>query len=541
MRRVLLSLFIITILFVGCQTGDSEIEDIKYPEVNENQVLYTNNKKGYVGDVVLYKFNTSNYIIDDYQTGYVSKIGETKKRAILPESRKLLKSIDDFANVNYSSTTEFQRQQWESISHLSNNMASVFRAGNNSGGNSGPEQTKFRIFKKFFDDKGNVIYSNYIELDKSTLLKANGKYCTVYYTDELNSSYATTFELGKKLSQSNNNEKNYFDVIAETFDSIYLLETKYFGSNIYTVSDDSKYANTDSKVNIIIMDINQDATEDTSKPITLGFYAPSDLLKSQSKDSSKNEAQILYIDSQALFTNKNMVLSTIVHEFNHLLNDINKVVSGGSSTLAFDTWYTEMLSMLAEDLFAEKLGIPFSSTPNTRLVDFPESYYFGFTTWLPDEDVLYSYANNFAYGSFLVRNYGGVDFLKEIATNNYVGKDSINAALKKLNYKDNFEDTVKEYYKATLNSTSSGKTFNKSIPKNKDGLGFKAMNLEKFATRKSDGSNVDIRPNIVDADVNNQYTLLPTGCTIHYVGTDLDYFVFEKPKSNTMEYDVKVY
>lgn len=541
MKKILLGLFVVlTICLCGCDLLNQEEEEKSEPSYpfevittddgdypgDDNYLVYNNKENGYKGDVYLLKYNTSNTTIEADYTGGVVYTENTGK--VLNRSLKNVTGIEiDNVHVDYESVDRMQTFQRNSIDYIKNNCAAIPK-NNNSAARATANSNKDTFY---INSNISVNNSSYLETkisDNSLVLEYEGKHCNVYYSSINDSNYAKEIDL-QSLLEKNNKEK--LKKVGTTFDSIYELETKYLGSNIYTVGNDTLYVNTDKKVNIILFDINSDAVENP-KLITYGYYSPSDLISNEYYKYYKlpvksNEAQVLYLDSYSLYKYTNTIYSTIVHEFNHMLNDINKVIKQNLSLNGI-TWYTEMLSMVSEDLFSNYLNLKLSATPRARLYSFNETYYAGFTTWFNGDDVLYSYANAFAYGSFLVRNYGGLELLNEIATNEAVGKKSIEQALKKLKYEDTFDDTVNKYYKATYNSTSEGYTFNREISNTDEGLGFVAIDLFNL-----DGKNRNTSKVIPDPyDCNEQVDLYPTGCSFHYVGKDVNTFVFLKPESS---------
>lgn len=462
-----------------------------------------------------------------------------------------------------------------------------------------------------------------LSLDDDTLIKKySGKHCTVYYSDKMNHKDANRKKIGELLTDK------YFSELGEKFDSIYELETKILGSNVYpyensyspkrstsqnlisrssvnektyeiddiddvyifnynltdniideedfdpvlkigneslnehkksndireinylsvdhetvtkfqqnetdllnSISEKVTYTNsraaqdttifpeTNSKIILVVMDINSDASDEQSSGV-VGYFSQLDMISENIvryfQDGSKyvgkvNESQILYLDSNYLLNSTGLVHSTIVHEFNHLLNFIQKNVKVNDYT-GLDTSFTEMLAMVSEDLFSDYLGLKLNQTPKSRLADFSTYYWLGFSEWFKDEEHVYgSYANNFVYGAFLVRNYGGIELLNLLATNNYQSDKAITNALRKLGYSDTYEMTIKKFYKAVVNQRNYGNTLNKSSYF-EDKLGFKAISLKDLTYRDSYGNTRNCLPNYLTPG--EQYPIGPSGCVI---------------------------
>jgi hypothetical protein len=131
------------------------------------------------------------------------------------------------------------------------------------------------------------------------------------------------------------------------------------------------------------------------------------------------------------------VYTTLIHEFNHMINFNLKVLVGGEY-LSWNTevWYTEMLSMLAEDTIGPLVGVDSSyHVTNGRI-----------SRWLPryaDCSVMYwpsssgatldYYSSNYAFGAYLIRNFGGPALFSAIAKSNSSGRGSIDGFMRIFN------------------------------------------------------------------------------------------------------------
>jgi hypothetical protein len=193
---------------------------------------------------------------------------------------------------------------------------------------------------------------------------------------------------------------------------------------------------------------------DISEPNVLGFFSSSNYFK-ESNFSSGIEVLVgdsVYAKDAIDSKNEGAVFSTMVHEFNHLLNFVNKELKYG---LRQETWYTEMLSMITEDFFMEDFNIEYIGSPQQRLESFISfGYMYGFKNWekIDSNYVTYNYANAYAFGAFLARNYGGAKLIKEICTNEYVNEESVIQAVNKINGTNKtFNDLICEFSYILLN------------------------------------------------------------------------------------------
>lgn len=269
----------------------------------------------------------------------------------------------------------------------------------------------------FYDFDGSIVNGK---------LFVEGEYCYIWQDKEL--------EENAKLSIDELRE------FAEKFDKIYLKQIelcgpKYDGTTIY-----NNIINPSKKISILMTDI--------SEPNVLGFFSSSNYFK-ESNFSSGIEVLVgdsVYAKDAIDTKNEGAVFSTMVHEFNHLLNFVNKQLK---YDLRQETWYTEMLSMITEDFFMEDFNIEYIGSPQQRLESFISlGYMYGFKNWeeIDSNYVTYNYANAYAFGAFLARNYGGAKLIKEICTNEYVNEESVVHAVNKINGTNKtFNDLLYEF------------------------------------------------------------------------------------------------
>ncbi|MDR1748529.1 MAG: hypothetical protein LBR47_05660 [Spirochaetaceae bacterium] len=229
--------------------------------------------------------------------------------------------------------------------------------------------------------------------------------------------------------------------IADKFDTIYGYTTAIFGYEYGggIPSGDSAYGGKDhdSAIQILLYDIEGDYSPGQSSGV-VGFFWGKDFYDQHYLDESglaykTNVSEIFYIDAYFADRYENMVYSTLVHEFQHMIHFNQKYVIHNQNS---GTWYNEMLSMLAEDMISPLIGISPGSgghPVDVRVPTFLSRYNIaGTTEWLSGSGVYYSYANVYAFGAFLARNFGGANLIKVIASNDSVDTRSIGTALKSL-------------------------------------------------------------------------------------------------------------
>ena len=205
-------------------------------------------------------------------------------------------------------------------------------------------------------------------------------------------------------------------------------ETAIFGQtykdyyNQFTSSEaeeflDLGYVLPEEKISILICDIYEDYSPIQNSGV-LGYFWAKDFYPDSSTSKSgirSNEAEIFYIDSHFLDSYTEMTYSTLAHEFQHMLNFVNKNLKWDVTP---STWYNEMLSMVCEDLLQDVIGIEDKDSPRSRLSSFNYGYLLnGINEWHEDDNVLYSYAHAYAFGAFITRNYGGAELVKAMMEN----------------------------------------------------------------------------------------------------------------------------
>ncbi|MBQ6782096.1 MAG: hypothetical protein IJP62_12850 [Treponema sp.] len=324
--------------------------------------------------------------------------------------------------------------------------------------------------KTIYVDNNSSI-SSFVQ--KSATLRATGTNCYVWVVEGY---YGNVTSGGQKINTS------IAQSIADNFDKIYPMVKKVFGDEsdklIYTTDGSTvtsypameSSSETGTKVNIVIYDIGNDY-KSASNPSggTVGYFYSKDYITGYTANTNSvlaksNQGKYFYVDAYYAANQTAMVYSTLAHEFQHMVNFGVKVINSNMK-LSPETWYNEMLSMLCEDMmkdYLEKNNSNFTDcdSPFDRLPMFCRHYYdtgLEYRTSGVTNAVIYSYANNYAFGAWLLRNYGGISLLNHISTNNYVDIASITNATNV-----SIETLLKDYTKACLiNKSDYG--FNKSV------------------------------------------------------------------------------
>lgn len=283
-------------------------------------------------------------------------------------------------------------------------------------------EVSYRVGEKhiFYDYDGSEINAK---------LFFEGEYC--YIWQDINAEENATLSIEE------------LKVLAEKFDKIYLKQIELCGPKYDGTTAYNNIINPSKKISILMTDI--------CESNVAGFFSLNNYLKNSNFSS---EIEVIVGDSVYAkdVRYESAVFSTMVHEFNHLLNFVNKDLKYG---LRQETWYTEMLSMITEDFFMEDFNIEYLGSPQQRLEKFISGgYMYGFKNWvqIDSEYVYHNYANAYAFGAFLARNYGGAKLIHEICTNEYVNEESVVQAVNKINgTKKSFNDLLCEFSYILLN------------------------------------------------------------------------------------------
>lgn len=386
-----------------------------------------------------------------------------------------------------------------------------------------------------FWTEGSVKNTTTNTYTQGAVLKEIGAHCYVWY----------------KAKSAISLDDDVFTEVKDKFDLLFEKELYIFGNNTSQNQNLSPYfinINSYPRINIIIYDLKNDY-ESNPSVVEGGYFWSLDLMTNDSglldSTQTSNECECIHIDSGVLKDNKEQAYSTLAHEFQHLLNFVNKVLNSMNSqlySLSPAAWYNEMMSMVCEDIMQSYLPeVSVADGPQSRLSLFNSTFQYGFTNWYSGNDVLVSYANAYAFGAFLLRNYG-IDCIKEIAHNNYVNEASVLKAVQ--NYDDadpisSFSELLQRFYNVMLNPTGTYYSLNKSATKtyniNGQNVPFTcaAINLNSYASIAAQNMTYDMASKLYNGVPGTTYygpvilentyylEIAPTGtCIIHIPGNN---------------------
>ncbi len=291
-------------------------------------------------------------------------------------------------------------------------------------------------------------------VQKTATLRAVGRYCYVWVADECFSASSTADNDNAITGAQAAAIQAKFDgsSAASWTDGIFKNVTSIFGYEYGGGAGGSGGCDGDQHIVILVYDIGGDYIS-TQTGGVLGYFWGKDYYDQTTLDSyygtdtyKTNYSEIFYVDTH--FTDKypSYILSTLAHEYQHMINFNRKTVENGLSS---PSWCNEMCSMVAEDLVDANIGLdPATDGPISRFPEFAYHYAeSGVTDW---SSSLKNYAGAFAFGAYLERNYGGASLFEAMSDNSSVGTTSITAALSSLGYSDTFDAAFLKYGQALV-------------------------------------------------------------------------------------------
>ncbi len=197
----------------------------------------------------------------------------------------------------------------------------------------------------------------------------------------------------------------------------------------------------DERLNIHIV------VKDISMANTVGYFWSMHNFLSSKVDGDTNQGLYFFLDS--VFTDSDMdtSLSTLGHEFQHMVHYYQKVIA---RSVYSETWLNELASMAVEDLLADKIRVPgprelpldggsyvygSGSASYSTADPYPSSRLSYFNTypdrsipyWSSGVDVMQDYAISYTLGAYLMRAYSGPDLIKDLLQNGYGDQRALTA------------------------------------------------------------------------------------------------------------------
>ncbi len=199
------------------------------------------------------------------------------------------------------------------------------------------------------------------------------------------------------------------------------------------------------------------------------------------------------------------MISTLAHEFQHMINFYQLVVL---RDVYEATWLNEMLSMSIEDLVAYNIyGNYYSSPYYSRFVELNENDDYSLGRW--ESDTRY-YAINYGFGSYLLRQFDGANFVKEIYDQGKSSTDAIEQATG-----GNFVTLMRNWAAAYLlsdKSVSSGDfDYNADTTSSLNGVDYSLVNIDAYAFQNSEPKVFSLNDIEYIKPLANKYYLVKEG------------------------------
>ncbi len=306
----------------------------------------------------------------------------------------------------------------------------------------------------FYIEEDNSDNPDWVPVEAT--LEAIGYHCYVWVWSTNKDSLVLPAD--ERLSRSE------AELVADKFDLIYPLQTNLFGHEYGggVEESDALYGGIDSdpRVHLFFYDIlaDYDPDEDLQSGI-VGYFHGKD---EYTTIVGSNRAEILYFDTGFYLNKPEVVYSTLIHEFQHMIHFNRKALA---HNLQSPTWYNEMLSLLAEDVIGSHAdvgiaeeGLPWTTRPGLFCTGYLDE---GLTEW---GSSLQSYSQKYLFGAWLARTRGGPDLIKAMIDNSLVGTASILGAVQSLAPASapEFPDLVADFVSA-LSFQGSGSGLNTTI------------------------------------------------------------------------------
>jgi hypothetical protein len=369
--------------------------------------------------------------------------------------------------------------------------------------------------------------NNRIWVQKTATLRAQGTFGNIWVMNDLTSFTSAQAE-----------------AMAAKFDQIYPIETSLLGYEYGGGPTGDGGKDGDKRIQILVYDIGISLAS-----TTLGYYWAKDYYDQSYLDVNgynlkTNMAEMFYLNGNSAVVTifGDQLYSTLVHEFQHMINFSQKTIKNGVNS---GSWYNEMLSMLAEDVISPLIGIAPTNSGHpikSRIPTFLTNYHLsGTAEWEPTNNALDSYSVMYAFGAYLIRNYGGADLLKEMLANNTTNINSVTAALKTVTGSGSFEDALRRFGEAMVFSgtmPSDVLSFDKTVTKT---IGGNTYTATKFNVWSDFGTT---KPKIFGS--NEQVSTRPYSITVHQDSaawknkSGTFSITLEKPASSSIEFYLMV-
>ena len=313
-----------------------------------------------------------------------------------------------------------------------------------------------------------TVVNNRNFVSKQAVLYATGNHGNIWVVDD-----SITTEDAEKL--------------AAKFDIIYPAATNIFG---YEYGGKPGHAEPggkdgDRKIQILIYNIGNNYA---------GFFWSKDFYPDGTQINLKsNQAEIFYIDADMVKDDPLYAYDTLTHELQHMIHFNEKIQE--RKHLFSSVWYNEMMSMMSQDIISHLIDIPTSHKDHVTQVSLPSflaNYAAeGFTEWGIPVPARISYSTKYAFGAYMIRSYGGAEFVKKLSANNFVDVPSISAALGEMEPRLTFNEALIRFAEVMINNNPSYnniRTFNKTVSNTINGITYTAAAFDIWDIKRAGSS-----------------------------------------------------
>lgn len=391
----------------------------------------TNNSKDFI-------FQLNN--LDDNEVFFVFTNEDENNSTLLPQLKSNYMAVSQTVRTTSRKETPFLISGKPTITEFNNNPWREGKKGLNKSQyqrHIAPKQSNNVVGTKetLYDDVGNSVNSTVRKV-----ISANDKNLYVWVADNC---WGSSSSKKHYITQEMVDELSSTFLKAGTNNDIYEWVTNIAGEPWGATNYDNLIADTDD-IHIWLTDIDND--NKTTGTLTLGYYfARDNFLKSDYKNS--NEKLMFTIDAVVFGKTENgswsiddywqkQTISTLAHEFTHMIYFYQKEILRDQDS---NTAINEMCAQCVEDLIADKIladgprGVAHTlsnagsnGNRDGRLPLYNENNNSSLLKWMGREDqTLINYSKTYAFGAYLMRNYGGSLLIRELIQNDDTGVNSI--------------------------------------------------------------------------------------------------------------------
>ncbi len=475
-----ISIFLFILILSSCkQSSPSSEENLKEPLINER---YTEDRSSIDSssltdsyDYTLKKIENRDKInlkLDDNPTDIYLLFTNPNDT-----NQKIVLNRNDNSNI-YNKIDERREKENLSTQHAPEYIMNFNHSG------VGEYRELNRDDKIEYQKEDSSINRELFYLEKDTSIstqatvKKNIKNIKTEYGNKSLSIWVSDDSFGEDCSKVYCIEQNMIDELANSFlkdgsdNDIYDWVTNIFGKE-WSETNNSTLIDDNHEITILLTDIDSDNRESGG---VLGYFYAKDNYR-KSIFSGSNERTMFYIDSVTFASHSSSrewsidgyrqkkILSTLAHEFEHMIQFYQKNILYNNSGLK--PWIDEMLAVTVEDIIATKLrsnglrGVSYTrgdageeGNLNGRFPLFNKNINITLPTW---SNRVEDYSKVGAFGSYLIRNYGGAELLHNILHNRYISEDAIIDAVRRTpnGYEKDFNTLMHDWGIAILLSSNT--------------------------------------------------------------------------------------